>query len=211
MEVVRAARVESRPEVPYLGTRCLTPFRGMLRVRDELLAELGSWVAQSGVVVVGYGFLRLHTVDMSGSMEIEVGLVTPEARRGADLVRSGSLPAGRCATLTYVDHAMRANRALMEWARANAVTFDRWDVPEGDRFACRYEAYLTNRKIEPKKTKWHVELHQGRGLTATRRADLSGFSRTLAQANVRFGFGRVAPERSRSLRLLSRKPRATLD
>ena len=53
---------------------------------------------------------------------------------------------------------MRANRALIEWARDNDVRFDRQDVPEGDQFACRYEAYLTDPKVEPRKTKQEVEL-----------------------------------------------------
>ena len=73
-------------------------------------------------------------------------------------MQPGSMPAGRYATLTYKDHSLRANRALIEWARDNGVAFDRADVPEGDRFACRYEAYLTDPKLEPRKTKRAVEL-----------------------------------------------------
>lgn len=37
--------------------------------------------------------------------------------------------------------------------------FDRSDDPNGDRFACRYEAYLTDPRTEPRKTKWEVELN----------------------------------------------------
>ena len=36
--------------------------------------------------------------------------------------------------------------------------FDRSDDPNGDRFVCRYEAYLTDPRTEPRKTKWEVEL-----------------------------------------------------
>jgi hypothetical protein len=71
----------------------------------------------------------------------------------------GVLPAGGYATLTYVDHARRANKALIEWARDNGVAFDRWDEPSGDAFACRYEAYITDPRTEPRKTKWEVELN----------------------------------------------------
>jgi hypothetical protein len=39
MEIVEPARVEERPAIPYVGIRVVTPFRGMLAVRDRLLAE----------------------------------------------------------------------------------------------------------------------------------------------------------------------------
>ena len=72
---------------------------------------------------------------------------------------------------------MRANRALIEWARDNGVAFDRADVPEGDRFACRYEAYLTDPKLEPRKTKRAVESRlQGRGLGVERRRSAASFA-----------------------------------
>ena len=73
-------------------------------------------------------------------------------------MRSGVLPAGRYATLVYRGVGTAANRALIEWARARGVDFDRSDVPEGDRFACRYEAYLTDPNVEPRKKQWKIEL-----------------------------------------------------
>jgi hypothetical protein len=150
MEIVEPARVVTHPERSYLGIRVVTPFRGMLRTRDELVAELRTWMKQSQAEPVGHGFLRLHVIDMSGPMDIEVGFLTR--------VRPGALPAGRYATLTHKDHSLRANRALIEWAHTNDVEFDRWDEPEGDRFACRYEAFLTDPKVEPRKKRWEVEI-----------------------------------------------------
>jgi hypothetical protein len=91
-------------------------------------------------------------------MNLEVGYLTLEALAGDARVQPGVLPAGRYATLTYKDHAMRANRALIEWSRDNELAFDRQDVSEGDLFGCRYEAYRTDPKVEPRKTKWEVEL-----------------------------------------------------
>ena len=158
MEIVEPARVEVRPERPTIGIRIVTPFRGMLAVRDRLLAEMTTWIGASEIEPVGYGYLRLHVIDMSGAMDLEVGHFTEQPCEGDGRVQPGSMPAGHYATLTYKDHSMRANRALIEWARANGVAFDRADVPEGDRFACRYEAYLTDPKLEPRKTKRAVEL-----------------------------------------------------
>ena len=158
MEILEGPTVETRPEIPYVGIRVVTPFRGMFGVRDELLAEVYDWARESAVDVEGFGFLRLNVIDMQGDMDIEVGLVT---RRPGDVegrVRSGVLPAGRYATLVYRGVGTGANRALIEWARATGLDFDRWDVPEGDRFACRYEAYLTDPDVEPRKKQWRIEL-----------------------------------------------------
>ena len=68
------------------------------------------------------------------------------------------MPAGRYANLTYRDHARRANAALQDWVKDNRLVLDRRTVPEGDAFGCRYEAYKTDPKVEPRKTKWAVEL-----------------------------------------------------
>ena len=158
MEIIEPARVEQRPGRTYVGIRVVTPFRGMLKVRDELLRELRTWIEGSDVETIGHGFLRLHVIDMDGPMDLEVGYFTREPCQGGGRVAPGQMPAGRYATLTYRDHAMRANRALIEWARDNGVEFDRHDEPEGDAFACRYEAYLTDPKEQPRKTKWAIEL-----------------------------------------------------
>ena len=164
MQIIQPPRVEQRPEKACLGIRVVTPFRGMLRVRDELLAELYPWLAGRGIEPAGPFFLRLHVIDMEGLMDLEVGVVTAPGLEGDDRVRPGVLPAGGYATLTYVDHARRANKALIEWARDNGVAVDRWDAPGGDAFACRYEAYVTDPRTEPRKTKWKVELNMLRAI-----------------------------------------------
>ena len=158
MEIIEPARLVTHADRSYVGLRVVTPFRGMLGRRDELLQELRTWIEHSQVKPVGHGFLRLHVIDMNGPMDIEVGFLTREPSEGEGRIRPGLLPGGRYATLTYRDHSMRANRALIEWARTKDVEFDRRDEPEGDRFECRYEAYLTDPKVEPRKTKWEVKL-----------------------------------------------------
>jgi effector-binding domain-containing protein len=158
VEILEGPTVEKRSEIPYVGIRVVAPFRGMLGVRDELLAEVHDWAGRSALEVEGYGFLRLHVIDMQGDMDIEVGLVTRQRSDVEGRVCSGVLPAGRYATLAYRGVGTGANRALLEWAAAQGLAFDRWDVPEGDRFACRYEAYLTDADVEPRKKQWKIEL-----------------------------------------------------
>lgn len=159
MEILEAPHVAERSETPYIGIRCVTPFRGMLSRRDELLAELFDWLDRNDGAQAGPAFLRLHAIDMNGPMDLEVGAITGKPMAGDDRVCPGLLPAGRYATMTYRNHARRANGHLIEWARANGHAFDRRDDPAGDLFVCRYEAYRTDPRTEPRKTKWSVELN----------------------------------------------------
>jgi hypothetical protein len=45
----------------------------MLAERDRLLAEARSEVKEATLDTVGYGFLRLHVIDMEGPMDLEAG------------------------------------------------------------------------------------------------------------------------------------------
>ena len=159
VEIVEPARVEERAEIPYAGIRVVTPFRGMLATRDRLLTEVRAWINQAGIETVGHGFLRLHVIDMEGPMDIEAGYFTPQPLNVEHpRIRPGSMAAGRYATMKYQDHAIRANRTLQDWVRDSGLVLDRRTVPEGDAFACRYEAFWTDPAVEPRKTRWTVEL-----------------------------------------------------
>ena len=158
MEIITPLRVEERPVRPYLGIRFVTPFRGMLKVRDELLREVHAWIEATDAEPVEYGFMRLRVIDMNGPMDIEAGYFTRTHSEGRGRIESGSMPAGRYATLTYQDHSLRANRALIGWAHDNGLEFDRHNESQGEAFGCRYEANLTDPGVEPRKTRWHVEL-----------------------------------------------------
>src|ERR1700704_3917963 len=98
MEIIEPPRIVERAEMPYLGIRVVTPFRGMLATRDRLVDELYTLVDRNDGVEAGRFFLRLHVVDMSGSMDIEVGVSTADRVAGDDRVRPGVLPAGHYAT-----------------------------------------------------------------------------------------------------------------
>jgi hypothetical protein len=158
MEIVEPARVEERPAIPYVGIRVVTPFRGMLAARDGLLAEARAGIKEAGIDTIGYGFLRLHVIDMDGPMDLEAGYFTAKPVEVAHpRLRSGSMAAGSYATMKYQDHARRANQALQDWA-SDGLVLDRRTVPEGDEFTCRYEAFWTDPAVEPRKTRWKVEL-----------------------------------------------------
>lgn len=158
MDVIAGPLVERRPARHAVGIRTVTPFKGMLGRRDELLEELLRWLEQRQVPA-GSMFFRLHVIDMRGPMDIEVGATLSGAVAGDDRVRPGMLPAGDYVTLTYRDHSLRANGMLLDWAATNLIELDRAQGPAGDHFACRYELYRTDIRAERRKTRWTVQLN----------------------------------------------------
>ena len=150
--------IDYREEKHYVGIRTVAPFSGMFAAVDPLMKELRKWVNQQGISEQGPYFLRYHVIDMSGPMDIEVGFMVPAPLPGDERVRPGLLPAGYYATLIYSGGGMRGNKALIDWAKAKGIAWDRWDDPNGDGFRCRYEAYLTDYRVEHRKTLWEIEL-----------------------------------------------------
>lgn len=157
LDIVNGPRLEHRWEVPTLGIRETVPFRTMLANRDRLLAELIGWLADHGVDPAGPFFLRLHVVNMSDLMDVEVG-VSGATGTGDERVKAGSLPAGDYAVLAYRAKSLAANRRLHDWVREQGLELDTHPHPRGEAFTSRCEIYLTDPRTEPRKTRWVVEL-----------------------------------------------------
>lgn len=103
-------------------------------------------------------FLRYYHCDMQARMDVEAGLVVPTPLAGDGVVRPGMLPAGRYASLVYKGNGLRGNQALMGWAKTQGVRFDARDPDLSESYTCRYEAYLTDYRVESRKLLWDVEL-----------------------------------------------------
>jgi effector-binding domain-containing protein len=158
MTTVSEIRIDQRVEKPTLGIRIQTPFSGMFKIVDQLRKEMSAWLKQQDVELAGPPFLRYHVIDMAGEMDIEYGIPVAEASPGDGRVTAGLIPAGRYASLVYSGSGLTGNKTLIEWARAKGITWDRWDDEKGDAFWARYESYLTDPKIEHRKTKWKIEV-----------------------------------------------------
>ena len=158
MTTVTEARIDYREARAYVGIRTQAPMKGMFKVVGKLLGELDKWLKKQNEVPTGPSFLRYHVIDMAGEMDIEVGAPVAAALPVSERVTNGVLPAGRYASLVYVGNGYTGNKTLIEWAKANGMAWDRWDDAKGDAFRSRYETYLTDSKIEPRKTKWEVEV-----------------------------------------------------
>ena len=152
------AKIDYQPEVHYMGIRRVLPFSGMFKQIDGMRKELETWFKANGVEANGAPFLRYHCIDMNGPMDMEYGIPVKSPLSGTDTIKAGILPAGRYVSHIYTGGGYQGNKVLVEWIKANNIPVDRWDSPEGDNFAVRYEQYLTDPKIETRKTKIEILL-----------------------------------------------------
>lgn len=158
MTIIRNPAVDQRPEQPYMGIRKTVEMRKMSKEVGQLFDALNQWVRQNQVETAGPPFLRFHVIDMAGHMDIEAGVPVAAPLPDDGGVCASVLPAGRYASLVYTGPGIPANKVLIDWAKANGLAWDRWDDPRGDAFRARYESYLTDPKVEPRKTKWEIEV-----------------------------------------------------
>ena len=150
--------IDNRTTRHAVGLRIITPFEGMFAQTDKLFKELRRWVNAQDLADQGPYFLRYHVIDMKGLMDVEAGFVVTTQQTRDERVNSGVLPAGRYAHLTYSRYALRGNQALLLWVKEQQLEADRQDTSKGETFGCRYEAYLTDYRTEPRKKKWQVDL-----------------------------------------------------
>jgi effector-binding domain-containing protein len=158
MTTIGKPKIDERPKLTYMGIRTIAPFKGMPKVIDRISRDLNAWVKENDIKPSGPPFLRFHVIDMRGFMDISFGVPVRKALPDEGDIKVDAIPAGRYASLIYSSGGISANRALIEWVRAQGMNFDRWDTEQGDNFSGRYETYLTDPKVEPRKSKWKIEV-----------------------------------------------------
>jgi len=158
MTTIGKPKIDTRPKQNYMGIRTISPFKGMSKAIGKLSDRLNAWVDEQNVKPSGPPFLRYHVIDMRGFMDIEFCFPVRRALPDHGDVKAGVLPAGRYASLVFSGGGVSGNRALIEWVRAQGLDFDRWDTEQGDNFRGRYEIYLTDPDVEPRKSKWEIEV-----------------------------------------------------
>lgn len=156
--IIGPASIVEKPERPYLDIRFETPFDGMFALVTNALKGLRKWRKETFLVAEGPYFLRYYHCDMKSMMDVEVGLITHSGLVRQGRIQPGYLPQGRYATLVYRGNGLRGNQALMKWAKDHGITFDPLVAGEVESYTCRYEAYLTDYRTEPRKLLWDVEL-----------------------------------------------------
>lgn len=158
MTTIGKPKIDKRPKQAYMGIRTIAPFKGMFKVIGRIANELNNWVDENKIKTSGPPFLRYHIIDMRGSMDISYCVPVRKTLPDDGDVKADFIPAGRYASLIYSGGGISGNRAVIEWVRGQGLDFDRWDTEQGDNFAGRYETYLTDPKVEPRKSRWQIEV-----------------------------------------------------
>ena len=158
MPTIGKPKIDKRPKMTHMGIRIIAPFKGMFKEIGRIADELNAWVDENKIKISGPPFLRYHVIDMRGYMDISYCVPVRKALPDDGDVKADFIPAGRYASLIYSGGGISGNRALIEWVRAKGMDFDRWDTEQGDNFRGRYETYLTDPKVEPRKSKWKIEV-----------------------------------------------------
>lgn len=156
--IIGAVSVVAKPERSYVGIRLDTPFPGMFAVATRALKQLRAWNRATGTTEDGPYFLRYYHCDMNAIMQIEAGFFTDTPVGDDATIRPGLMPGGRYASLIYRGNGLRGNQALMQWGRDTGTIFEPIDPALRETYVSRYEAYLTDYRVEPRKLLWDVEL-----------------------------------------------------
>jgi effector-binding domain-containing protein len=158
--MITQPKLEDRNEQHYAGIRTEVPMEQLPNVIPQLLGEVFAWLGKQGITPAGAPFIRYHVIDMKAKLDIELGVPVAATLPGDGHISAGVLPAGRYASLIYtgVMNGIEGNRALLDWAKAKGITWDRWDTDKGDAFRSRIESYLTDPNVEPDPAKWETEV-----------------------------------------------------
>lgn len=152
--------IESRGERAYIARRVVMPLRDFGAHIPVLMGELCNWMEQHNVTPSGAMFLRFHTIDMPERIDVEAALPVDDTPIAEDAISTGTVPAGRYATLIYtgVENAVAQNRRLIEWiaAQGEAMDYERRD--DGDHFAARIETLMSDPEDLPAQSQWQIAI-----------------------------------------------------
>lgn len=154
--------IVERPARPYAAITARVTLQNIGEVVPPLNQEVFRWLAAHGVQASGGPpFWKYNVVDMERGMEVEAGVTTEQPVEGDGRVHAGVLPAGRYARLRHTGHPrtlMDATAELLRWAEGQGLRWDVSESPEGERWGCRLELYLTDPAEQPDMNAWETEL-----------------------------------------------------
>ncbi|MCX5495155.1 GyrI-like domain-containing protein [Kaistia dalseonensis] len=153
--------IVERSAQPYLAIAVTTTMDDLSTLAPKTIDALMEHAAMRGIDPAGPIFFKYDFIRMPDRLEIEVGFPTTALLAADETVRSGMLPAGRFATVTYrgpYDGLYDANAVLIGWAKERGLRWDVETTPSGDRFGCRLEIYVTDPVTVPDPKDWETEL-----------------------------------------------------
>lgn len=140
-----------RKKQPYLAIRSALTMRQIKKQGPLFLSEVRAHMQQRGYESDGPAFFRYNAIDPTGQLEMEFGYFTQRAYPGSGPIRTGVMPSGRYASVTWqgsYDRLRDVTAMLLGWAAETGVS---WDIEQGDRgalFAGRLEIYHNDPETE---------------------------------------------------------------
>ena len=153
-------RFEIRPAQYYAAIRLRTPRKNLAVEAPKLIAEVAKWLGKNRVAPGGPPLIRYLSISNDETVDVEIGIGTSEPAGGGKIV-AGSLPRGRYLTAIHVgayDRIVETTAAMLDWAKANGVTWDNAVGPTGTAWKARVEHYLTDPEEQPDPQKWETKL-----------------------------------------------------
>jgi effector-binding domain-containing protein len=162
--MITQPKIEQRKEQVYAAIRTAVPIP-FGKFLQPLWTEVDLWLRSNGIPITSSGpaIIRYLTTDMSKKLDIEVGFTINKAMPGSDRIIVDVLPAGQYATLLYTGPVKgkgiyKATVALLDWAKANHITWDTSIMDAVEWWNGRVEFYLTDPAKEPDPKKYQTEL-----------------------------------------------------
>jgi effector-binding domain-containing protein len=153
-------RFEIRSAQSYAAIRLRTPRRSLATEAPKAIAEVAKWLGKNRVAPGGPPLIRYLTIGNDETVDVEIGIGTSEPAGGGRIL-PGTVPRGRYLTVIHTgpyDRLVDTTAALLEWAKANHVTWDNHEGPTGTAWKARVEHYLTDPEEQPNPEKWETKL-----------------------------------------------------
>jgi effector-binding domain-containing protein len=153
-------RFEIRPPQSYAALRLKIHRRTLAVEAPKAIAEVAKWLGKNRVAPGGPPLIRYLSIGKDEMVDVEIGIATSEPAGGGKIL-PGTLPRGRYLSLIHVgpyDRLVDTTAELLEWAKANSVTFDSQEGPTGTVWKARVEHYLTDPEEQPNPEKWETKL-----------------------------------------------------
>lgn len=129
---------------------------------NTLVGEILAWLRENEVQPSGAPFFRYLVIgDTEEKFKIEVGVPIMSPIFGDDRVITGTIPAGKYATLVHNGHPDSIGNsftALEEWAKKHDLKWDNQMEGKEEVWGGRFEFYLTDPAVEPNLDKWSTEI-----------------------------------------------------
>jgi effector-binding domain-containing protein len=145
---------------PYVGVTGAVTMTTFAQIADRFPDVFG-WLGSRRIGVAGPPFFRYLVIDMERELIVEAGVPVATPVEGDGDVHAGVLPAGRYATVTHKGHPaelVEVTGALLAWADAQGLVWDRSESPDGERWGCRLEVLLTDPAEVPDMREWITQL-----------------------------------------------------